>query len=189
MELSEAIRGRRSIRRFKPDAVSREVLEKILQLAQWAPSAMNGQDWRFIVVRGPEKEKLMKISGSAFEDFRPILETNFKNKPQVIEASRIFMETLGGAPVVILAYGGKFPGGDEDLHSVSLAVQNILLAVHDAGLGAVWADAAVFHREKEINKLMGIEGRKLVCLIPVGYPDETPKAPPRRDGRVQWIGF
>lgn len=189
MELSEAIKGRRSVRRFKPDPVPREVLEDILELAQWAPSAMNGQDWRFIVVRGVEKEKLLKITGSAFDDFRPILEANFKDKPQVIAASRRFMETMGGAPVVILAYGGKFPGGNEDLHSVSLAVQNLLLAVHDAGLGAVWADAAVFFREKEINVLMGMEGRKLVCLIPVGYPDETPKAPPRREGRVRGSVF
>lgn len=189
MEVSEAIRGRRSIRRFKTDPVPKEVLEKILDLAQWAPSAMNGQDWRFIVVRGPEKEKLLKVTGSAFESFRPILEANFRDKPRVVEAAKTFLETMGGAPVVILAYGGKFPSGKEDPHSVSLAVQNLLLAAHDAGLGAVWADAAVFYRETEINALMGMEGRKLVCLVPVGYPDEAPKAPPRREGRVRWVGF
>lgn len=189
MEVSEAIRGRRSIRRFKTDPVPKEVLEKILDLAQWAPSAMNGQDWRFIVVRGPGKEKLLKVTGSAFESFRPILEANFGDKPRVVEAAKTFLETLGGAPVVILAYGGRFPSGKEDPHSVSLAVQNLLLAAHDAGLGAVWADAAVFYREKEINALMGMEGRKLVCLVPVGYPDEAPKAPPRKEGRVRWVGF
>jgi len=189
MELADAVRGRRSIRRFKPDPVSREVLEKILELAQWAPSAMNGQDWRFMVLRDPEKEKLLRISGSAFEDFRPTLEANFKDKPRVIEAAKVFMETLGGAPVVILAYGGKFPDGRDDPYSVALAVQNLLLAAHDAGLGAVWADAAVFFREKEINALLGMEGRKLACIIPVGYPAEAPKAPSRREGRVRWIGF
>ncbi len=188
MELAEVIRGRRSVRRFKPDPVPREVLEKLLELAQWAPSAMNGQDWRFIVVGGEKKEALLKITATAFDQFRPILEKNFPDKPKVLEASKLFFETYGSAPVIILAYGGHFPMGDPDPYSISLAVQNLLLAAHDAGLGAVWADAAVFYKEKEINALMGMEGRKLVCLIPVGYPAEAPKAPPRREGRVQWIG-
>jgi nitroreductase len=187
MELSETIRGRRSIRRFKTDPVPRETLDKILELAQWAPSAMNMQDWRFIVVEGNKKDALLKITATAFEHFRPVLEKNFPDKPKVIEASKRFFETYGGAPVIILAYGGHFPTGQADPFSVSLAVQNLLLAAHDAGLGAVWADAAVFFKEKEISELMGMEGRKLACLIPVGYPDETPKAPPRREGRVQWF--
>ena len=187
MELSDAIRGRRSIRRFKSDPVQKEVLEKILALAQWAPSAMNRQDCRFIVVEGEKKEALLKITATAFDLFKPILEKNFPDNPKVLEASKRFFETYGGAPVIICVYGGRFPTGMEDPYSVSLAVQNLLLAAHDAGLGAVWADAAVFFKEKEINALTGMEGRKLVCLIPVGYPGETPKAPPRREGRVQWL--
>jgi nitroreductase len=187
MELSEAIKGRRSIRRFKSDPVPREILEKILDLAQWAPSAMNRQDWRFIVAEGEKKEALLKITATAFDLFKPILEKNFPDNLKVLEASKRFFETYGGAPVIICAYGGRFPMGMEDPYSVSLAVQNLLLAAHDSGLGAVWADAAVFFKEKEISALMGMEGRKLVCLIPVGYPAETPKAPPRREGRVQWL--
>ncbi len=187
MELSEVIKGRRSVRRFKPEPIPRDVIENILELAQGAPSAMNQQDWRFIVVTGVKKEALLKITATAFDHFRPVLEKNFPDKPKVLEASKRFFETYGNAPVIVLAYGGHFPTGKEDPHSVSLAVQNLLLAAHNAGLGAVWADAAVFYKEKEINELMGMEGRKLVCLIPIGYPDETPKAPPRREGRIQWF--
>jgi nitroreductase len=186
MELSEAIRGRRSVRCFRTDLVPRDVLERILELAQWAPSAMNRQDWQFIVVEGEKKEALLKITATAFEHFRPILEKSFPDKPKVIDASKRFFETYGGAPVIILAYGGHFPTGEADPYSVALAVQNLLLACHEAGLGAVWADAAVFYKEKEINELMGMTGRKLVCLIPIGYPDDTPKAPPRKEGRVRW---
>jgi nitroreductase len=187
MELSEVIKGRRSVRRFKPEPVPKDVIENILELAQWAPSAMNQQDWRFIVVEGAKKEALLKITATAFDHFKPILEKNFPDKPKVLEASKRFFETYGNAPVIVLAYGGHFPTGQADPYSISLAVQNLLLAAHDAGLGAVWADAAVFFKEKEINELMGMEGRKLVCLIPIGYPDETPKAPPRREGRIQWF--
>jgi nitroreductase len=189
MELSDAIRSRRSVRRFKPDAVPKEVLEKILELAQWAPSAMNRQDWKFILVSGEKKGALLKITATAYESFRPILEKGFPDNPKVLEASKKFFETYGNAPVIILAYGGKFPTGQADPYSISVAVQNLLLAAHDAGLGAVWADAAVFFKEKEINELMGVEGRKLVCLIPVGYPAESPKAAPRKEGRVEWVGF
>jgi nitroreductase len=187
MELSEAIKGRRSVRRFRPDPVPREVIDRILEFAQWAPSAMNRQDWRFIVVEGQKKEALLKITATAFDHFRPVLEKNFPDKPKVLEASKRFFETYGGAPVIVLAYGGHFPMGPADPYSVSLAVQNLLLAAHDSGLGAVWADAAVFFKEKEINALMGMEGRKLVCLIPIGYPDETPRATPRMEGRVLWV--
>jgi nitroreductase len=186
MELSEAIKGRRSVRRFRPDPIPKDVIERIIELAQWAPSAMNRQDWRFIVVEGEKKEALLKITATAFDHFRPVLEKNFPDKPKVLEASKRFFETYGSAPTIILAYGGHFPMGMADPYSVSLAVQNLLLAAHDAGLGAVWADAAVFYKEKEINELMGMEGRKLVCLIPIGYPDETPRATPRQDGRVLW---
>jgi len=70
MELSDAIKGRRSIRRFKPDPVPKEVIEKLLELAQWAPSAMNRQDWRFIVLQGPQKAELLKVTGSAFGVFQ-----------------------------------------------------------------------------------------------------------------------
>jgi len=187
MELAEAIKGRRSIRKFKPDPVPREVLEGILELAQWAPSAMNRQDWYFVVVQGQKKDGLLDVTAGAFEDFRTLLEKNFKDKPKIIAATETFLKTLGGAPVAILGYGGKFPHGQDDVNSISLAVQNLLLAAHDAGLGAVWADAAVFFREKEINALTGVQDRKLVTIIPVGYPDEAPKAPPRREGRVAWL--
>ncbi len=186
MDLSEIIKGRRSVRRFNPDPVPRDVIEGILELAQWAPSAMNGQDWRFLVVEGETKKSLLKITATAFENFKPILEKNFPDKPKVVEAQKHFFETYGNAPVIVLAYGGHFGEGEADPYSVSLAVQNILLACHAAGLGTVWADGAVFFKEKEINELMGMEGRKLVCLIPIGYPAESPKAAPRKEGRVIW---
>lgn len=189
MELSTAIKGRRSIRRFKPDKVSKQIIQDILDIALWAPSAMNKQDWRFVVVQGQKKDDFLKISAGAYVDFKPMLEKNFKDKPKVMEHMKSFFETYGGAPVIILAYAGKLPDGQNDVWSVSLACQNIMLAAYEAGLGTVWTDGVVFFKEKEINELMGIKDRKLVCVIPVGYPAEEPKAAPRGEGRVQWMGF
>ena len=188
MELSEAIKGRRSIRKFKAQAVPREKLEKILELAMWAPSGMNRQDWYFVVVQGPKREELLKVFGSAFEIFRPRLEKVFADKPKIVEGMKQFFQTYGGAPAFILAYAGKGPSGDWDTHSTALAVQNLLLTAYAEGLGAVWTDG-ILVKEAEINALMGIEGKKLVAVVPVGYPDEVPRVPPRREGRVQWVGF
>jgi nitroreductase len=188
MELTEAIRGRRSVRKFKPQPVAKETLVKLLDLAGWAPSGMNRQEWYFVVVQGQKKDALLKIFSTAFEAVKPNLEKVFPNKPKIVEGIRQFFQSYGGAPVFILAYAGKGPTGQWDTHSTALAVQNLLLAAHAEGLGAVWTDGILI-KEAEINALMGIEGKKLVAALPVGYPDEIPRVPPRREGRVQWVGF
>jgi nitroreductase len=187
MELEEAVKGRRSVRRFKPDPVPRALLERILDLAQWAPSGMNRQNWFFVVVQGPQRKALQEIFAGAFEEFRPNLEKVFADKPKIIEGMKTFFETYGGAPVLVLAYTEKGQTG-WDTNSTAVAVQNLLLAAHEAGLGAVWTDA-VLVREAEINQLLGIEDKKLLSVVPVGYPDEQPRVPPRRSDRVMWEGF
>ena len=188
MDLAEAIRGRRSIRKFKSQAVPKQTLEKILDLAMWAPSGMNRQEWYFVVVQGPKKDELLKIFSSAFETFRPNLEKVFADKPKIVEGLKHFFQTYGGAPVFIMAYAGKSASGQWDTHSAAVALQNLLLAAHAEGLGAVWTDG-ILVKEAEISSLLGIEGKKLVAAVPVGFPDEMPRIPPRREGRVQWVGF
>ena len=189
MELEEAIKGRRSVRKFKPDPVSKEVIEHLLELAMWAPSGMNRQEWYFVVVQGEKIEEMKKIIAEAFQDFKPRLEKVFADKPKVIEATKQFFETYGGAPVFIFAYCGKSPDGQNwDTNSTAVAVQNLLLAVYEAGLGATWTDG-IRSREKEINEALGIDDKQLLCVLPIGYPDETPRVPPRREGRVEWVGF
>ena len=189
MELAEVIKGRRSVRRFTPDQIPKEVLEDLLNMAIWAPSAMNRQEWYFIVIQGAKVEEMKIIFADAFEDIKPRLEKVFADKPKIIAATKTFFETYGGAPVFIFAYCGKSPDGKTwDTNSTAVAVQNLQLAVYEAGLGSTWTDG-IIGKEKEINEALGIEDKKLLCVLPVGYPAETPKAPPRRDGRIEWIGF
>ena len=188
MELEKAIKGRRSVRKFKPDPVPKEILEHILELAMWAPSGMNLQVWSFVVVQGEKTEEMKNIFSDAFQDMKPRLEKVFADKPKIIESTKSFFETYGGAPVFIFAYAGKGPGGDWDTHSTAVAVQNLLLAAYEAGLGTTWTDG-VMRKEQEINEALGITDRKLVCVLPIGYPDEVPRVPPRRPDKVQWVGF
>lgn len=188
MELQEAIRGRRSVRKFKAQPVPRETLQKILDLATWAPSGMNRQEWFFVVVQGGKREELLKIFSDCFTTIKPRLEKVFPDKPKIVEAMKNFFQTYGGAPALILAYAGTGPLGGWDTNSTACAVQNLLLAAYAEGLGAVWTDGVTV-KEEEINALLGIQGKKLVAVVPVGYPDEVPRVPPRREGRIQWIGF
>jgi nitroreductase len=189
MELAKAIKGRRSVRKFKSNPVPREVIEGLLDLAMWAPSGMNRQEWYFVVVQGEKIEEMKKIFGDAFQDMKPRLEKVFADKPKIIEATKAFFETYGGAPVFIFAYCGKSPDGKSwDTNSTAVAVQNLQLAAYEAGLGSTWTDG-ILGKEAEINEALGIKEKKLLCVLPIGYPDESPRVPPRREGKVEWIGF
>jgi nitroreductase len=77
MDLYEAIKGRRSIRRFKPDPVPKGVLDRIFEMATWAPSGMNLQNWHFVVVTGERKEALVKLASKGYDYIEPVLREVF----------------------------------------------------------------------------------------------------------------
>ncbi len=190
MELREAILGRRSVRRYKHHPVPKEVLEEILEVAMWAPSGMNRQNWFFVAVSGDIRDRVVEICYKGYLTYiGKKVERVFQHKPHVVEETRSFFATLGGAPIVVFAYAE--PGPESmftDVQSVSAAIQNLLLLAYERGLGTCWMTGPL-NMEKEFNKLLGIEGKKLVALIPMGYPDEVPKVPPRRDKKVLYLGF
>lgn len=189
MDLYEAMRGRRSIRRYQQDRPPREVLEKIFDAALWAPSGMNRQNWRFYVLTGERKDELVRICSASIEYLEPVLQERFADKPKIIESTRKFFQRLGGAPVVICAYFEPGPGEEiVSYQNVAAAIQNLLLAAYAEGLGTCWMTGPV-HVAAEINRYLGIEDLTLVAVIPIGYPDESPKPPPRRPERVVYLGF
>lgn len=162
MDVLEAIVGRRSIRAFKVEDVSSEIVEKLIDAARWAPSAGNIQPWEFIVVREPEVKR--KLAEAAL--------------------SQSFIEE---APVVIVvcadevrsSQGYGFRGKTlYCIQDTAAAVQNIHLAAYAVGLGTCWVGA---FREEKVREILNIpEGVRPVALIPVGYPAEHPKPRNRR---------
>jgi len=74
------------------------------------------------------------------------------------------------------------------LLSASALIQNLLLAAHARGLGTCWMTGPKY-MEKEINELLGMTDKELVSVVPIGYPDQSPPAPPRKNKVVRWIGF
>ena len=189
MKLYEAIKGRRSIRRFKPDPVSKEVLDRIFEMAMWAPSGMNLQNWHFVVVTGDRKEALVEIVSKSFEYIEPVLKQVFAEKPKAAEFTKRFFERLGGAPVLVFAYFMPTRERPEtSIQTVAAAIQNFLLAAHAEGLGTCWMTGPL-HVNKQINECLEISDKTLVAVIPMGYPDESPPAPKRKPNRVVYLGF
>jgi len=157
MDILEVIKTRRSVRKYKPKAISDEDLEKILTAAQLAPSAGNKQPWRFIVVRDKEtKEKLGEIA---------------RNQTWISDA---------GVIIVALAMDKNSPEVYEKWveRDVMTAVEHMVLTAWSLGLGSCWIGA--FYEDK-VKKLIDIPDEMTVInLLPIGVPDHSPEARGRK---------
>ncbi|OKY80408.1 MAG: hypothetical protein BHV62_05895 [Eggerthella sp. 51_9] len=103
MELMEAIKGRRSVRKFKPDPIPKEDLEEIIQAGLCAPSAQNLQPWYFVALTKKEDlSYLFSELGTTAFSHRKELEARFKNNPEVVEETMEFMSAMGGSQTIIL---------------------------------------------------------------------------------------
>lgn len=177
MEVLEAIKNRRSIRKYKTTAVDDRTIETVLEAACRAPSWANSQCWRFVVVQDVDtRSKLAEALAIVSE--RP---------NRAIEAVR-------NAPVVIVAcaelgrsgYYMSEPrkpvtdkGDSWYMFDTALAMQNLTLAAYSLGLGTVYVGA---FDAKKVAEILGVpEGFCVVSLTPLGYPDEEPPLRPRRE--------
>ena len=145
MNAMECLLTRRSIRKYKSDPIPRETLEEILAAACCAPSAINMQHWYFVVIQSPDKmAEFREVMRRVMVAFHPVLEDRFKKNPETIQETESFLVSLGGAPVVVLAFFLKdsFPDRDGAMQSVSAAIENLMLAAWDRGIGSCWMSAA-----------------------------------------------
>jgi nitroreductase len=93
------------------------------------------------------------------------------------------------ARVLILVYSDVDTKHDRDaLSSVAAAIQNLLLSLHEHGLGAHWATGSNYISDF-INRHLGVTGKELVAVIPVGFFEESPPSPQREKDKVEWVGF
>jgi nitroreductase len=167
-ELMEAVKGRRSIRKYEGKDIPDDLLKQILESVRWAPSWANTQCWEVIVVKDSgTKEKLQ--------------ETLIKNP-----ATKAMVQ----APVVLVLCGklksaGYYNGvettkfGDWFMFDLGIAAQNICLTARDLGLGTVIV--GLFDHNKAGDILGVPDGYDLVAMIPMGYPAKSPEAPKRRE--------
>lgn len=201
MDLTAAIKGRRSIRKYLDKEVPKELLEEILNEALWAPSGVNRQAWKILVVTKEVKNKLLQVFAETEEFIRPQLEKLFNEK--MVNITMHAINTAGGAPVILLFYTSTVEmimknknvnlAEAEDNHysdvlSVAALVQNLVLSAYSRGLGTCWMTGQKIV-EGKINETVDMADYELVSIVSIGYPDQAPPAPPRKPDAVKWLGF
>jgi nitroreductase len=160
MDALEAILNRRSIRKYTTQPVSNEQLETILKSAMYAPSAVNKQPWHFIVFRDPQTIRM-------------------------IQEAHPSSGMLSKASVGILVCYDEHLQHDTGYGPVdcSAATENMLLAAHSIGLGAVWV--GIYPRQPRmdaVQKIFNLPAHvKGFAIVSIGYPDETKTDPGRFD--------
>lgn len=188
METRETILSRRSIRAYQDKPVSQKDLQEILEAGLYAPSAVNFQPWYFVAVQsGAQMERLTHVMGRVSSQIEPDLKTRFAKHPAIVAETTQFIRQLGGAPVCILAFQLKpdYPKTAQTIaQSVGAAIENMLLAATDKGLGSCWLTAPVeTGMGSELRDLFAPGKGDLLAILTLGYPAQEPKTPPRKDGR------
>jgi len=196
-DLEKLIKGRRSVRQWKEQEVSDELLKKAVDLATWAPNGGNYQGWRFIIVK--KKEMIEKMANAVQsvsdkiaswpeatswqEDVRRYQKNAsfFRNAPACLgvfsgvyqspmDKVLIARESFDPEAKEILGFRRSAPTA---VQSMAAAVTTMLLVLHHMGLGAVWLVSPI-QAKKEIEAILNVPSNTdLICLVAVGYPDES----------------
>ena len=186
-EVLAAIARRRSVRRFEDRDVDDGLIRLLLEAANSAPSAHNQQSWRFIIVRGERKAKLVELVAARA--------ANIPRPASVL--LRMASRTIATAPVVIaIANSGELirhgeelfnlhTGGVHDffrimeIQSSAAAVENLLLAATSLGLATVWL-GILFLIKDDVLALLEEPRGEFMAVVPVGYPSGPTPAPRKR---------
>jgi nitroreductase len=174
MDAIEAIKNRRSIRKYKSDPVDDKTLETLLDAARLAPSWSNTQCWKFIVIRDSAARAALAEAVV----------------PHPALGSNPAANSVRTAPVVIVACAQKAVSGFFDgkaatdkgeywfMFDVALAMENLMLAATALGLGAV--HVGLFDNKK-VSQILGIpDDFQVVEMAPLGYPEFQPNPRPRK---------
>ncbi len=171
MSISECIKSRRSIRKFKGDAVDHALIEEIIADAAYAPSWKNSQTVRYIVCEGAVKDRIADEATTIWPGNGNII----KEAPALVVVISIDKRSgyeRDGSPSTPKNNGWT-------MFDAGIASQTLCLSAHEHGLGTVIMG---LYDEDKIVDILGIEdGRSVSALIPLGYPDIDPEAPKRKE--------
>lgn len=153
----ELIKTRRSIRKFNRQSVPDDIIFEIIEAGIWAPSGLNNQPWRFVVL----KDRIFR------ENIAPL--TKYSN---IIILSDFCIAVFYNIPA---GYDR-----DKDLMAIGSCIQNMMLYAHSAGIGSVWL-GEILKNKLKVNELLNVDNsNEFMALIAFGYPDE--KATSQRAG-------
>lgn len=146
-EVLKAIYERRSVRDFSPMPVDEQQVMEIIRAGSWAPSGLNNQPWRFVVVKDAKAKE--EIAGQT--RYHSIIET---------------------APVIIAIFLDREAMYHEvkDIQAIGACLQNMLLAAHAQGLGAVWLGEILKNKEKVSEIVSPPSNLELMAIVAIGHP-------------------
>lgn len=186
-ETLQTIARRHSTRKFCETPIADDILKKVLQAANQAPSAHNQQSWRFIVLRGEKKHGLATL----------IADNAIKFPKASSVLLRMAARTISSAPAVIAVAntGALIDHGKElfqiedslsqdffrtmEIQSSSAAVQNLLLAATSLGLATVWL-GIMYLIKKEVLEYLGEPQGEFMAIVPIGYAEKEAQGPSKR---------
>lgn len=166
-EFMRILTTRRSIRKFRSDPIPDEMLSQVLEAVRWSPSWANTQCWEVVVVRDLERRTALKGTLGRNPASEAIVQV-----PVVL----VLCARLGRAGfkqgVPVTRFGEWF------MYDLGICTQSLCLAAHSLGLGTVIVGSFA---HEQVEKILGVpEGVQVVSMIPIGWPDHVPSAPPRR---------
>ncbi len=191
MNLMQAIRGRRSVRTFRPDAVKPDHLDTMIEAASWAPSPHGRQPWRFaILTQATIKQRLAEAMGATW---RSQLAEDGVESASIERRYQHSFQRITQAPAIIIACLyledlDAYPDAQRQstesimaIQSLGCAIQNMLLAAYALGLGTGWMCAPLFAPHAVRTALNLPATLHPHALITIGYPAHTPTPKPRRN--------
>lgn len=158
MDLMEGIYSRRSVRSYTNEEPTRDQVLEIIKAGSWAPSGLNNQPWRFVIVRSAETR-------------------------QQLAALTRYRHIIGGAPVAIAVFCDRtvMYNDVKDHQAMGACLQNMLLAAHGLGLGAVWL-GEILKSAAEVGRLLRVSSEmELMAVLAIGYPADTGQRSVRKD--------
>jgi len=184
----EAIKKRRSVRYYESKPIPKDIINMVIEAGNEAPSAMNSQPWRFVVVE--DKKVKEKLLGAALPNAKRILEMVKDVDPERYEMIKKRYGELKdpiyySAPAIVFVIGsGRYAD-----HSCPLACENMMLAAYSLGLGSCWVGfGAMVTEDAEVRNILELqENERIFGPILLGYPEDYPEQPPKREPQVKWL--
>lgn len=185
----DAIKNRKSVRRYKADKIDKETIKELLVAATMAPNGSNSQQWDFIVVDEPMKvDKIAELIATAHKEYFGQARVDAMEGERLVKIVSMY-ENLKNVPVFVIFcinMRNKVLQPDyekySDLwaqHSIAAAMENFLLAATEKGFGTCWFGAPAW-RSEQIKNLLGIPASvEIAAITPVGYADGNNGTRPR----------
>jgi nitroreductase len=170
--MAALIKARRSIRQFKSDPVSMELLTALLNVAVWAPTHGVREPWRFILYKDEARETVAQAVINAL---------SAEEKERYGKGKLDYFMNIPMHLIVVLREDPRQRQWDEDFAAVCCWIQNFQLAAWEEGVGIVWkTNPFIYH--PAFREAVGIRaGEKIIGLLHIGYPEKIPEPRPRTD--------